>query len=169
MDNPILNKVANSKLITINLEDFYPKEELVELDIKNQLFKGLLLKEKDFREFIDSNDWTAYQNKHVAVFCSSDAIIPSWAWMLLSIALHPFAKKIILGRKADLELCLYQESFNNHDFSQYQDKNIVVKGCGELKISDKIYLEITNRLMPFTKKLMFGEPCSSVPVYRRKK
>lgn len=164
----IENKIANSGLITIDLEDFYPKEERVNYDIAQNLWQGLALKEKDFREFIKTNDWSVYQNKLVAINCSADAIIPTWAFMLLSTALQPYAKKIFFGSLEELEKNLFSEIISNLNIDDYKDGRIIIKGCSNLPVPISAYVELTNKLLPVVKSLMFGEPCSTVPLYKKK-
>ena len=168
MSDQIINKVAESGIITIDLEEHYPKEEIKEFDLKEFLFMGLILKEKEFRTALQSYDWSQYQNKCMAVTCSADAIIPVWAYMLVTSNLQPFAKDVFLGKEEEMRKYLFLkkiEAINANDFS---DKRIVIKGCGELKIEDYAYLAITNKIRPVAKSIMYGEPCSTVPVYKRK-
>jgi hypothetical protein len=167
--NEIINKVASSSLITFDLEDYYQPGDRVLFDIKDQLFQGLILKEKDFRDFIKTNDWSQYQNKFVAITCSVDAIIPTWAYMLLSIALEPFAKQIVFGSLEDLEVHLFKSSLNKVDWSVYKDAKIVIKGCSKVNVPAAIYVEATNKLKPIASSLMFGEACSTVPLFKRAK
>jgi hypothetical protein len=164
----IINKVASSGLITFNLEDYYTPGKRIELDIKDWLFEGLVLREKDFRETLKNYDWSVFENKYVAVFCSADAIVPTWAYMLIASYLHPFAEKIVFGNLSDLEKSLFIETLDKIDFSQFKDERVVIKGCSKIKVPENVYVEVTNRLMPFVKSIMFGEPCSTVPVYKRK-
>lgn len=164
----ILNKIANSGLITIDLEDLYPKGERVSYDIAQNLWQGLALKEKDFREFIKTNDWSVYQDKYVAIHCSADAIVPTWAFMLLSTALQPFAKKIIFGSLEELENNLFSEVISNIKAEDYVDARVIIKGCSNLPVPTSAYVELTNKLLPVVKSLMFGEPCSTVPLYKKK-
>lgn len=166
MENEIINKVANSGLITIDLEEYYPKGERLLFDIKPLLFQELILKEKDFREFIKQHDWSQYQNKFIAITCTTDAIVPTWAYMLVSIALEPFAKKIIFGDLQTLETILFSESLQQINFSDYFDKRIVIKGCGNLPVITNAYVELVNGLRPYAKSIMYGEPCSTVPLYK---
>jgi hypothetical protein len=166
MSQEIINKVANSGLITIDLEEFYPKGERVLFDLKPLLFQELILKEKDFREFIKEHDWAGYKDKMVAITCTADAIVPTWAFMLVSIALEPFAKKIIFGSLATLEAILFNEVLKTINYSEYQDKRIVIKGCGNLPVSINAYVELVRGLKPFAKSIMYGEPCSTVPLYK---
>ncbi|MGI8892783.1 MAG: DUF2480 family protein [Bacteroidia bacterium] len=164
----IINKVASSGLITFNLEDYYVRRERVELDIKDWLYEGLMLREKDFRETLKNYNWSLFENKFVAVFCSADAVVPTWAFMLISIYLHPFAKKIVFGNLIDLEKSLFDDALNKIDFSQFKDERIVIKGCSKIKVPESVYVDVTTRLMPYAKSIMFGEPCSTVPVYKRR-
>ena len=166
MSEEIINKVASSGLITIDLEEFYPKGERVLFDLKQLLFHELILKEKDFREFIKEHDWANYKDKMVAITCTADAIVPTWAFMLLSIALEPYAKKIIFGNLATLEAILFNEVLKSINYSDYQDKRIVIKGCGNLPVSTNAYVELVRGLKPFAKSIMYGEPCSTVPLYK---
>lgn len=166
MSDEIVNKVANSGLITIDLEEFYPKGERVLFDIKPLLFQELILKEKDFREFIKLHDWAIYKNKFIAITCSADAIVPTWAFMLLSLALEPFAKKIVFGNLEILETILFNEVLLKFNYSEFQDKRIVIKGCGNLPVSINAYVELVRGLKPFAKSIMYGEPCSTVPLYK---
>lgn len=163
-----VNKVAQSGLITINPEEFYDAAERVVFDMKDCLFMGLILKEKDFRQFIKEHDWTVYSGKHVAIVCSADAIVPTWAYMLLTSALLPFAKSIFMGTLEELDKYLILQAINAQDWSIYQDQKVVVKGCGELPIPDAAYAEIARRLGAIAKSIMFGEPCSTVPIFKRK-
>ena len=169
MSDEIINKVAGSGLITIDLEEFYPKGERVLFDIKPLLFHELILKEKDFREFIKQHDWKGYHGKMVAITCTADAIVPTWAFMLVSIALEPFAKKIIFGTLETLEAILFNEALRSMTFSDYQDKRVVIKGCGNLPVSTNAYVELVKELRPYAKSIMYGEPCSTVPLYKAPK
>lgn len=164
----IINKVAQSGIININLEEFYPEGERVAFDIAPLLVEGLLLREKDFREFIKTNDWSVYSGKYVAVFCSTDAVIPQWAWMLLATALAPFAKLVSFGNTEVLENEIFSRVINAMDLSAYQDQRVVIKGCADKPVPVNAYVLLTARLMPVVKSLMYGEPCSTVPVFRRK-
>lgn len=164
----ITNRVANSGLITLDLGEMYPAGERVLLDIKDQLFQGLILREKDFREFIATHDWSQYKNKFVAITCTADAIIPDWSWMLLASALQPFAKKIVFGDLEKLETVLFTEVLSAFDSEQYRDARVVIKGCGDKPVPKTAYIELTRVLQPVVKSIMYGEPCSTVPVYKRK-
>lgn len=164
----IINKVQQSGLITIDLEELYPKGERVEYDIAQNLWQGLALKEKEFREFISANNWSVYKEKYVAIHCSADAIIPTWAFMLLSSALQPYAKKIVFGTKEDLEKNIFAELISAIDENKYKDARVVIKGCSDLPVPVSAYVDLTNKLLPVVKSLMFGEPCSTVPIFRKK-
>lgn len=167
--NQIVNKVAGSSLITFDLEEYYQHGERVLLDIKDQLFQGIILKEKDFREFIKGHDWPSYKGKFVAVYCSADAIVPTWAYMLLAIALQPYVNRVVFGTLDDLEVAIFQERLSKIDWSQYQDAKVVVKGCSKVNVPVAVYVEATSRLMPFVSSIMFGEPCSTVPLFKKAK
>jgi hypothetical protein len=128
---------------------------------------GMILKEKDFRDFLKGHDWTQYEGKNVAITCSEDAIIPIWAYMLLTLKLEPYANCVIFGSLDDLEKKLFDEVLEKVDFSDFLDKRVVVKGCGELPIPTNTYVEVTRKLQPYVKSMMFGEPCSTVPLYKK--
>lgn len=167
MENEIVNKVAQSGLVTIDLEDFYSEGERVLFDIKDLLFQGMILREKDLREFAAKEDWSKYQNKFVAIICSVDAVIPTWAYMLLTVNLEPYAKKIVFGNLETLEINLYTESLGKIKINEYQDARIVIKGCGKLPVPTFAYVELTRLLRPVAKSIMYGEPCSTVPLYKK--
>jgi len=169
LEKEIVNKVAESGLITINLEDFYPEGERVVFDMKDHLFEELLLKEKDFREFVKTNDWTKYKTKFVAVTCSNDAIVASWAYMLVAASLQPFAKKIIFGNLEILETVLFHDALSKINPEDYRDQRIIIKGCSDKPVPVSAYVELTSLLQPVVKSIMYGEPCSTVPVYKSKK
>ena len=169
MSDEIINKVANSGLITIDLEEFYPKGERVLFDLKPLLFHELILKEKDFREFIKQHDWNAYKDKMVAINCTADAIVPTWAYMLVSIALEPFAKKIMFGDLQALEAIVFSEAISHIKYEDYKDKRVVIKGCSNLPVTTNAYVELVKNLKPFAKSIMYGEPCSTVPLYKAPK
>lgn len=169
MENEIINKVSQSGLVTIDLEAFYPEGERILFDIKDQLFQGLILREKDFREFIKNEDWNKYKNKYVALICSADAIVPTWAYMLLATHLEPLAKKVVFGNLEILETILYNEILSKIKIEDYKDARIVIKGCGDLPVPKAAFVEITNLLRPVAKSIMYGEPCSTVPLYKQSK
>ncbi|WP_256012700.1 DUF2480 family protein [Desertivirga xinjiangensis] len=164
----IVNKVAQSGLISFDLADIYPAGERVIYDIKDNLFHGLILKEKDFREFIKQHDWAQYGGKHVAVICSTDAVVPTWAYMLLANRLAPYAATVVFGSLETLETLLFDRVINRLDMEKYRDERIVIKGCGEIDIPVSAYVELTSKLTKVAKSIMYGEPCSTVPVYKRK-
>jgi len=168
MEDEIVNKVAQSKLITFNLEDYYPKGERMVLDIKDWLYEGFILKEKEFRAFVDAHDWSQYKDAYVAMHCSTDAIIPGWAYLLLSVKLSGIAKKAVQGSLVDLETSIYQSVIENIDISEYQDRLIIIKGCSKKPVPANAYLFLAERLKAVAKSIMYGEACSSVPLYKRK-
>jgi len=164
----IVNKVAQSGLISFDLADLYPAGDRVLYDIKDNLFHGLILKEKDFREFIKQHEWSQYAGKHVAITCSADAIVPTWAYMLLANKMSPFAATVVFGNLETLETLLFERAINNLDIEKYRDERIVVKGCGDTPIPVSAYVELTSRLTKVAKSIMYGEPCSTVPLFKRK-
>lgn len=169
VENEIINRVAVSPLITINLEDFYPEGERVAYDLKNNLFQEIILKEKDFRAFVATHDWSQYKEKFVALDCSVEAIVPAWAYMILASKLAPFAKKVVFGNLQALEQSIFQDALAQLDLHAYQDAKVVVKGCGHLPISQYAYVELVSKLHPVVSSIMYGEPCSTVPIYKRPK
>jgi hypothetical protein len=169
MSEEFVNKVAESGIITIDLEKYFPKEDVVMFDIKDYLFMGLILKEKDFRQALKELDVEKYQNKIVAVTCSADAIVPMWAYMLISSTLQPTSKEIIFGNENEVKTKLLIRNILQINKEDFIDKRIVVKGCGETPIPEEAYLEVTNLLRPVVKSIMFGEPCSTVPIYKKAK
>lgn len=166
MSDMIVNKVAESGIITINLEDFYPKETVVVFDLKDYLFREMILKEKDFRETLKTVDWQQYQNKNVAVTNTADAIIPMWAYMLVTSYLEPYAASIVYGNEKQLVQTIIMQRIEAIDVTEYEGKRIVIKGCGDIEIPEAAYIAITRKLRPVVKSLMYGEPCSTVPVYK---
>jgi hypothetical protein len=164
----IMNRVEASGLVTLDLEDFYPKEMIKVLDLKDYLFRGLIIKEKEFREALKNTNWSEFENCNVAVICSTEAIIPVWAYMLVATYLQPVTKNIVLGDKEKLVETIILNNIRVVNANEYFDKRVVVKGCGDVKISDSAYLTITAMLQPFVKSIMYGEPCSTVPVYKKK-
>lgn len=168
MAEEIINRVANSKLVTFDLEDYYPEGRRVLFDIKDWLMDGFVLREKPFREAAKSHDWSQYKDAYVALTCSTDAIVPGWAYMLLSTYLQPYAKKTMVGNFEMLESVLYSEIINNLDASEYQDKLIIVKGCSKKPVPMNAYIQIIEKLQPVVKSLMYGEACSAVPLYKKR-
>ncbi len=164
----IINKVAQSGLVTFDPASLYPVGERVLYDIKDNLFMGLMLREKDFREFIKVHDWQQYQDKYVAVTCSADAIVPTWAYMLLANKLNPYAKKVVFGDLNILETVLYEEAISKINLEAFRDQRVVIKGCGDITVPESAYVSLTFRLTAVVKSILYGEPCSTVPVYKRK-
>lgn len=165
----IVNKVAQSGIITVDLEEYYPEGKRVLLDIKPLLFQELILKEKDFRDFIKNEDWSQYKDCYVAITCSNDAIVPTWAYMLLTLALESQAKKIVFGNLETLETVLFDEIIERLDTAKFKDARIVIKGCGDKPVPVSAYVAITEKLKPLAKSIMYGEPCSTVPLYKQPK
>ena len=168
MEAIIPNKVAESGILTIDLEAFYPKGDIAVFDIKDYLFMGLIVKEKDFRLALQNLDVETYRGKYVAVTCTADAIIPMWAYMLIASTLQPVAKDIIFGNEATTINSVILKNLSHLNAEEYTDKRVVVKGCGDIQIPETAYLEITNKLRPFAKSIMYGEPCSTVPIYKKR-
>ncbi len=168
MSEVIINKVGESALITLNLEEYFPKEEIALFDMKDHLFMGLILKEKDFREALKNLDLNIYANKAVAVTCSADAVIPIWAYMLVASYLQPVAKEVIFGTEVELKKQLLMRNIAQLNVSDFTDKRVVIKGCGELPVGEAAYLEATKLLRPVAKSIMYGEPCSTVPIFKKK-
>lgn len=164
----IVNRVAQSGLISLDPAEFYPAGERIVYDIKDNLFHGLMLKEKDFREFVKQHDWPQYEGKHVAIICSTDAIVPTWAYMLLANKMAPYARTIIFGNLELLETVLFDRALANLDIEKYRDERIVIKGCGDIPVPVSAYVELTAKLTGVAKSIMYGEPCSTVPIYKRK-
>jgi hypothetical protein len=168
MSEEIINKVAQSQLQSLDLETYYPKEPIAVFDLKPFLYMGLILKEKDFRSGLQNTDWSQYRDRIVGVTCSADAVIPVWAYMLVASCLEPFAREIIMGDEKKVVEQILLRKLQEIDLSEFADKRIVVKGCGDLPIPESAYMEITRRLVPVAKSIMYGEPCSTVPVYKKK-
>jgi hypothetical protein len=164
----IINKVAQSGLVTLDPAQFYAPGERVVYDIKDNLFHGLMLREKDFREFVKTHEWAQYQDKNVAITCTADAIVPAWAYMLLANRLAPYARQVVFGDAGVLETVLFVKEVAALDVEQYRDQRVVIKGCGDVPVPVSAYVELTQKLTPVAKSLMFGEPCSTVPIYKRK-
>lgn len=168
-DGEIINRIANSSLIQINLDDYYPQGERVGVDIAEYLKEGLILIEKEFRAQVEERDWTQYTDKYVFLHCSADAVVPLWAFMLISLKLNPYVKLVVMGEAEDLERAIFESFLQEHDFEQYQDKSVIVKGCGSHPIPESVFVEFTNRLQQAAKNIMFGEACSAVPLFKKKK
>ncbi|MBL4655140.1 MAG: DUF2480 family protein [Bacteroidia bacterium] len=163
----IINRVDSSGLITIDLSTILPVADKVIYDIKDNLFQGLILKEKDFRDFVKENDWSVYQDKYVGLLCSADAVIPTWAYMLLTINIQPFASLVVMGDQNALDLAIVQNALGQLNVVDYADKRIVIKGCSDAHVTESAYVEITRLLRPVAKSIMFGEPCSTVPIFKK--
>ncbi|MBP2831133.1 DUF2480 family protein [Aquimarina sp. U1-2] len=169
MAEEIINRVANNQnLMTFDLEEYYPDGNRVLFDIKDWLFEGLLLREKDFRKHVKDHNWSQYQNQYVALTCSTEAIIPGWAYLLLTSSLIPYAKKVVVGSLETLETILYEELINTLDVSAYQDKLLIIKGCTQKPVPEGAYIALIQKLQPVAKSLMYGEACSAVPLYKRR-
>lgn len=167
-ENEIVNRVSGSALITFDLEEYYQAGERVQFDLKDVLFQGMILREKDLRDFVKTHDWTFYKDKFVAIHCSADAIIPTWAYMLVAIALRPFAKTVEFGTLEKLEERLFDEVLEKIDWKQFEGKKIVVKGCSKVEVPASAYVKTVAKLQPIAVSLMFGEACSTVPLFKRK-
>lgn len=165
---PIINRVEQSGLITINLEDLLPQQEILELDLKDFLFQGLLLREKEFRSTVKEFDWSTYTDKLVAIHCSTDALIQQWAYMLITTKLLP-AKSIYFGTKSEVKEMLHLQNIRDFNIEELHGKKVIVKGCGREQVSDAAYLEISKKLLPVVQSMMFGEACSTVPIYKQAK
>lgn len=168
MDEVMTNKVSESGILTVDLEEYYPKDETIVFDLKDYLFMGLILKEKDFREALRNLDLSPYSNKNVALTCTADAIIPMWAYMLVSSYLQPIAKNVVFGNADFLHQTLFLKNIAAINPENYTDKRVVIKGCGDLPVSENAYVAITQLLRPVAKSIMYGEPCSTVPIYKKK-
>ena len=169
MSEVFVNKVAESGIVTLDLEEYYPKEEVAVFDMKEYLFMGLILKEKDFRQSLKSLDISAFRDKIAAITCSTDAVIPMWAYMLAASTLQPVAKEIIFGNEERAKKDILIKNIKTININEFADKRVVIKGCGELAIPEEAYIEITKLLRPVTKSIMYGEPCSTVPVFKKEK
>ncbi len=166
-NKPLINRVAASGLITLNLEDFFPKEALAFFDLKDYLYKELILKEKDFRAALKTHDWLQYKRKHLLIFCSSNAIIPVWAYMLVTTYAVPFAENIFQGTKEEFYKKSFLEALNQLDLDQYEGQRIVIKGCSDKPVPPAAYVELTRLLRPIARSIMYGEPCSTVPIFKK--
>lgn len=167
MPTKIVNRVANSQLKTIDLEELYPQGTRVVIDIKKWLFQELILKETEFREHLKNYNWEQYKNQYVALNCSSDAIIPSWAFMLITTYVSPFAKKVVIGNISSLETSIYQDIIADFNIEDYKNKPVIIKGCANKPIPETAYIQLIEKLQPIVKSIMFGEACSTVPLFKR--
>ena len=168
-ETTIVNRVASSPLVSLDLEEFYHQGERVVYDISENLYQGLILREKEFRSFVKEYDWSQFKDKNVALVCSADAIVPTWAYMLLAIKLEPYANMVVFGVLDQLEQALFQNALSQINVNEFVDKKVVVKGCSKYPVPNYAYVEITRLLRPVVSSLMFGEPCSTVPLYKRPK
>lgn len=169
MEEQITNRVSASSIVSFDLEDLYTPGERVLFDIKDLLFQELILKEKDFRDFIKTHDWSRYTAKHVAITCTADAVVPTWAFMLLSIALQPFAATVVFGTLPELEQQLFYQKLSSTDWRKFESAKVVVKGCSKIQVPVSAYVEVVSRLRPVASSIMYGEPCSTVPLFKAKK
>jgi len=168
MADEIINRVAQSKLVTFDLEDYYPSGERVLFDISHWLMEGLILREKEFRKYITEYDWSQHKGQYVALCCATDAIIPAWAYMLISVNLAPFVEKVLIGSLENLETSIYQDIISKLDVSSYENKPVIIKGCANKPIPDNAYAMMTAKLHGVARSVMYGEACSSVPLYKKK-
>ncbi|MCC7302496.1 MAG: DUF2480 family protein [Bacteroidia bacterium] len=168
MESEIINRVEAAGLTEIRLEELRLEGERAVLDIQPFLFQGQLLREKEFRETVKGHDWSVYRNKYVAITCSADAIVPTWAYMLIALAIHPFARSFVFGDAGQLETALFLEALGRTDISRYQNAKVVIKGCGKVPVPESAYVEITRLLAPVAQSIMYGEACSTVPLFKRK-
>mgnify|MGYP001800840648 CR=1 FL=1 len=169
MNGEIVNRVAKSKLISFDLEEYYSQRKRVMIDLKDWLYQGLIIKEKDFREQVKNHDWSFYSEKNVAIVCSVEAIVPTWAYMLLTISLEPVVNMVVLGDFEQLEIALFNQALAKVDLDKFKDAKVVVNGCSKLPVPDYAYVEVTRLLRPYASSIMFGEPCSTVPLYKARK
>ena len=163
----IENKVFNSGLITFDLENLYHSGERIPFDIKPLLYREMIVKEKDFREYIKTHDWSQYQGKNIAFICTSDALVPTWAYMLLAKAIQPYANRYVFGDLQLLESILFYDAISKINMEEFKDKRVIVKGCSDKNVPVSAYVEITNKLLPLVKSIMYGEACSNVPIFKR--
>lgn len=169
MEEEIINRVAQSQLVTFDLEDYYPKGERKILDVSEWLYEGIILREKEFRAHVEAHDWLKYQDTYVAITCTSEAIIPGWAFMLVASRLQPFAKKAVVGGLVDLETSLYQSIIENLDVSEFADKPVIIKGCSRKPVPENAYIMAMVKIQSVAKSVMYGEACSSVPLFKKNK
>ncbi|TLU99991.1 DUF2480 family protein [Dyadobacter luticola] len=165
----IVNRVASSGIVSLDLEELYHPGERIVYDIKDNLWQGMILREKDFREFLKAHDWSQYQGKNISVICSEDAIVPTWAYMLLAVYLEPYANSIVFGDLNALEDKLFSDAIRTINVEEFRGKRVVVKGCSKVPVPVSAYVEISRLLKPVVQSLMFGEPCSTVPIYKKPK
>lgn len=166
-EDTIINRVAQSSLVTLDLEKLYHPGTRLEWDLKEQLYQGIILREKDFRDFIKTHDWSKYSGNNVAITCSVDAIIPSWAFMLLAVNLNPFVNHLVFGDLKELERSLFRKALSEMDLEKYREAKVIIKGCGKVPVPESAYVEATCLLQGIASSIMYGEPCSTVPLYKR--
>ena len=164
----IVNRVAQSSLITFDLEEYYPEGERMVIDISTWLYEGLILREKEFRQHVEEHEWSQYKDAYVAVKCSTEAIIPAWAFMLITSKLQPYAKLVLQGDIVDINTQLYADIIKNIDISQFKDKPVIIKGCSDKPVPPNAYIWATEKIQSVAKSVMYGEACSSVPLFKRK-
>ena len=164
----IVNRVANSVLQVFDLEDYYPEGPRVTLDISQWLWEGFVLREKEFRDALKEHDWKQYTDAYVAIHCGTDAIVPAWAYMLVTVYLQPEAKSVVQGTPGQIDIALYTAILEDIDYSAYEGKPVIIKGCSRKPVPQEAYVMAAQKLMPFAKSIMFGEACSSVPLYKKK-
>lgn len=169
MADEIVNKIAQSGLINIDLEELYPKGKRMSIDIAPWLFQGVILKEKDFREHIKNHDWAQYNDAYVNVYCSEDAIIPQWAWILVARSLNGRAVRTVFGNSEALEAILFESIIDQLNIEDYHGKKVIVKGCSDLPVPIQAFIKLTEKLTPVVQTLMYGEACSTVPIYKKPK
>lgn len=167
MEGEIVNKVAEAGIEQIDLSDFKNNTEIWVIDLKDRLWNELVLKEKDFRDWVKDHDWSVYEGKIVSIHCSADAVIPSWAYMLITSKLE--LSTVFYGDAEKVKSDLFFSALENWDIDHLKDKRVMVKGCSDIPEPNKAYVVLTRRLMPIVKSLMFGEPCSAVPVFKKAK
>lgn len=170
MNEKIINRVAENKnLLTFNLEDYYTEGQRVEVDLSQWLDQGFILREKDFRTALEKHNWSQYAASYIAVHCSTDAIVPAWAYMLFTVKASPFAKKIVVGTLDTLETILYEQALKQVDYSEYQNKFVIIKGCSNKPVPQNAYINCASKLMQVAKSVMYGEACSAVPLHKKQK
>ncbi len=163
----IVNRVAQSALVTLDLEDYYPEGPRKTLDIKDWLFEGFILKEKEFRQYVEEHNWSQYEDAYVAIGCSTEAIVPGWAYMLISSRISSYSKRVVKGDLEDLETAIFQKVIADLDVSEFRDKPVIIKGCTNKPIPENAYIWATEKIQTVAKSVMYGEACSSVPIYKR--
>lgn len=169
MEKEIINKVANSALEVFDLEDYFPKTPILSIDVSQWLFEGFILKEKEFRATLKNHNWSIYRDSYVSIFCTTDAILPAWTFALVAAHLQPYVLKVVSGDKKDVLLNIYQEKLQEIDFSFYDKKPVILKGCSNKPVPQEVYVLTIQKLMPFAKSIMFGEACSAVPLFKSAK